>query len=176
MNERILRGSNLGDWQSTNSACRPFKGVEPATGNALLQIRPNLQKGARTPSCGACQRGAAVCSPRYWHYPKNTPKQTQKSGEAVSTDLDTPDLASGAKQIKYMRNPKPLVLATFWLLFVCTKSNWAACGRRAGRSAKGRMTAPRARGRPGPASCRAATQPPSPPGGQRRSPYLTVIR
>ena len=43
-----------------------------------------------------------------------------------------------------------MVLAIFWLLFVCTKSNR------------------RARGRVGPASCRAATQPPSPPVGRRR--------
>ena len=67
-------------------------------GNALLQIRLNLQKGARTPSCGAFQRGTAVCSSRYWYSPENTPKQTQKSREAASTNLDTPDLASGAKQ------------------------------------------------------------------------------
>ena len=129
--QEILRGSDLVAWHLNNSACRPFKGAEPSTGNALFQIRLNLQKGSRTPSCGAYQRGCAVCSSRYWHYPKNTPKQTQKSGEAVGTDLDRTDLASGAKQNQHMRNPKPLVLATFWLLFVCTKSNWAACGRRA---------------------------------------------
>ncbi len=97
----ILRGSDLGAWHLNNSACRPFKGVEPSTGNALFQIRLNPQKGARTPSCGACQRGTAVCSSRYWHFPENTPKQTQKSREAASTNLDTPDLASSAKQ-----NPK----------------------------------------------------------------------
>ena len=72
--QEVLRASDLGAWWSTNSACRPFKGAAPSTGNALLQIRSNLQKGARTSSCGACQRGTAVCSPRYWHYPENTPK------------------------------------------------------------------------------------------------------
>ena len=43
--------------------------------------------------------------------------------EGHSTDLGRTDLASGAKQNQTMRNPKPPVLATFWLLFVCTKSN-----------------------------------------------------
>ena len=143
----VLRGSDLVAWYLKNSACRPLKGVEPSTGNALLQIRLRPPKGARTPSCGACQRGTAVCSPRYWHYPENTPKQKQKSGEAASTNLDTPDLASGAKQIKHMRNPKPPVLAIFWLLFVCTKSNRRARGRAAPASFRIEEFTPRRRRR-----------------------------
>ncbi len=51
---------------------------------------------------------------------------------------------------------EPPVPAIFWLLFVRTKSNWTACGRRAGRSAEGRMMAPGAWGRAGPTSGRAA--------------------
>ena len=34
---KILRVSNLVAWYLNNSACRPFKGVEPSTGNALLK-------------------------------------------------------------------------------------------------------------------------------------------
>ena len=32
VNKSFLRGSDLGVWQSTDSACRTLKGIEPATG------------------------------------------------------------------------------------------------------------------------------------------------
>ena len=32
----VLRGSDLGAWQSTNSACRPFKRLEPSIGGRTI--------------------------------------------------------------------------------------------------------------------------------------------
>ena len=118
--------------RSTNSSLSPFK--RPAGG--VLQV-PSPQ--IRTPE------GFLIhVAPNPSKLPPNPHK-------------------SPAEEVRPKGGPErgglePPVPAIFWLLFVRTKSNWAACGRRAGRSAEGRMMAPGAWGRPGPTSCRAAPQ------------------
>ncbi len=45
--DRTTRVSNLVAWQSTNSACRPVKGIESARGDVLTKLPREIQRVRR---------------------------------------------------------------------------------------------------------------------------------